>query len=96
LEQALLAATQRPIAPACISVPVPRPLWKDRPSWFLVADEDRMIPAETQRFMAERMKARVRTVPADHVPMITRASAVVDILMEAIREVASQKENSDV
>ena len=62
-----------------------------------------MIPAETQRFMAERMKARVRTVPADHVPMITRASAVVDILMEAVREAASQeaasqkqKENSDV
>ena len=45
------------------------------------------------------MKARVGTVPAGHVPMITRASAVVDILMEAIREVASQKsqkENSDV
>jgi pimeloyl-ACP methyl ester carboxylesterase len=96
LEQALLAATQRPIAPACITVPVRRPLWKDRPSWFLVADEDRMIPAETQRFMAERMKARVRTVPADHVPMITRASAVVDILMEAVREAASHKENSDV
>ena len=96
LEQALLAATQRPIAPACITVPVRHPLWKDRPSWFLVAEEDRMIPAETQRYMAERMKARVRTVPADHVPMITRASAVVDILMEAVREAASQKENSDV
>jgi Alpha/beta hydrolase family len=60
LEQALLAATRRPMAPACISVPVRRPLWKDQPSWFLVAEEDRMIPAETQRFMAERMKARVR------------------------------------
>jgi pimeloyl-ACP methyl ester carboxylesterase len=91
LEQALLAATQRPMAPACISVPVRRPLWKDQPSWFLVAEEDRMIPAGTQRFMAERMKARVRTVPADHVPMITKASAVVDIMLEAVREVESNR-----
>ena len=42
-EQALLAAVQRPISPACITVAVDRPLWKDRPSWFLVAEEDRMI-----------------------------------------------------
>jgi len=88
LEQALLAVTQRPLAAACIGVPVERPGWKDRPSRFLVAEEDRMIPAETQRFMAERMKARVHTVPSDHVPMITKASAVVEVLMEAVREAA--------
>jgi pimeloyl-ACP methyl ester carboxylesterase len=84
LEQALLAATQRPLAVACIGVPVPRPLWQDRPSWFFVAEEDRMIPAQTQRFMAERMKARVHTAAADHVPMITKAPAVVDVLLEAV------------
>jgi pimeloyl-ACP methyl ester carboxylesterase len=53
-----------------------------------VAEEDRMIPAATQRFMAERMKARVHAVACDHVPMITKASAVVDILMEAVRAAA--------
>jgi pimeloyl-ACP methyl ester carboxylesterase len=90
LEQALLAATQRPLAVACISVPVPRPLWQDRPSWFFVAEEDRMIPAQTQRFMAERMKARVHAAAADHVPMITKASTVVDVLLEAVRAVTPQ------
>lgn len=90
-KQALLAATQRPLATACIGVPVPRPAWKDRPSWFLVAGEDRMIPAETQRFMAERMKAHVRTLPADHVPMLTAPSAVVDIVLEAVREIESRR-----
>ena len=90
-EQALLAATQRPLAAACIGVPVPRPAWKDRPSWFLVAEEDRMIPAETQRFMAERMKAHVRTLPADHVPMLTAPSAVVDRPLEAVREIESRR-----
>src|SRR6516165_269628 len=54
-ELAVLAAVQRPISPACITVKVGRPLWKDRPAWFLVAEQDRMIAHETQRFMAERM-----------------------------------------
>ena len=96
LDQALLAATQRPLAAACLVDPVPRPAWKDRPSWFLATVEDRMIPVENQRFMAERMKARVRTAAADHVPMITKASAIVDILLEAVREIESsrKKENS--
>jgi pimeloyl-ACP methyl ester carboxylesterase len=91
-EQALLAATQRPLAAACLMDPVPRPAWRDRPSWFLVAEEDRMIPAENQLFMAERMKARVRMVPADHMPMVTAPSAVVDIVLEAAREVDSRRE----
>jgi len=86
LEQALLAATQRPLAAACIGVPVRRPAWKERPSRFLVTEEDRMIPAETQRFMAERMKARVHTTHADHVPMVTAPSVVVEVVLEAVRE----------
>ena len=44
-ELAVLAAVQRPISPACITVAVARPLWKDRPAWFLVAEQDRMIVA---------------------------------------------------
>jgi hypothetical protein len=45
--------------------------------------------AAPQRFMAERMKARVRTAPADHMPMLTAPSAVVDIVLEAVREIES-------
>ena len=90
LEQALLAATQRPLAVDCIGIPVPRPAWKERPSWFLVAEEDRMIPAQTQRFMAERMNAHVRTAPTDHMPMLTAPTAVVDIVLEAVRSAESQ------
>jgi pimeloyl-ACP methyl ester carboxylesterase len=93
-EQAQLAATQRPLAAVAITVPVGRPAWKDLPTWFLVAEEDRMIPAENQRFMAERMKANVRTVSADHVPMVTAPSAVVDVIMEAVREAESHRPGS--
>lgn len=86
-EQAQLAAIQRPIAWACISVPVGRPLWKDKPSYFLVAEQDRMIAKETQRFMAERMKAKQRSYPVDHIPSVTAPSVVVDIILEAVRDV---------
>ncbi len=70
---------------------MPRPAWKDRPSWFLVAEEDWMIPVQTQRFMAERMKARLRLRPADHMPMLTDSSAVVDIVTETVGEVAADR-----
>lgn len=82
-EQALLAAVQRPISSDCIGVTVQRPLWKDRPSWFLVAEEDRMIVRETQAFMAQRMNATVRSKPVDHAPMITAPDVVVDVIREA-------------
>ena len=89
-EQTILAAIQRPISPACITVAVNRPLWKDRPTWFLLAEEDRMIAGENQRFMAERMRARVRSHPVDHAPSVTAPSVVVDIIREAIAEVAQR------
>ncbi|HEX4178047.1 MAG TPA: alpha/beta fold hydrolase, partial [Rhizomicrobium sp.] len=83
-EQAVLAATQRPISPACITVPVPRPLWKDRPSWFLVAEQDRMIAGDNQRFMAERMKANIRAHDVDHAPIVTAPGIVLSVMLEAI------------
>ena len=84
-EHSMLAAVQRPIASACISVKVGRPLWKDRPSWFLVAEQDRMINPDTQRFMAERMKAKVRSHAVDHAPIVTAPGVVVEIIRDAMR-----------
>jgi pimeloyl-ACP methyl ester carboxylesterase len=85
-ELAVLAAVQRPISPACITVKMERPLWKDRPAWFLVAEQDRMIVEDNHRFMAARMKAKVRSHPVDHTPLVTAPSTVVDIIREAIGE----------
>jgi pimeloyl-ACP methyl ester carboxylesterase len=86
-EQTLLRAVQRPISVSCITVPVGRPLWKDRPSWYLVAEEDRMIPAENQRFMAERMGATVRAHSVDHTPLVTAPDVVADLLLEVVDKV---------
>ncbi|MEU8695724.1 alpha/beta hydrolase [Streptomyces sp. NPDC048665] len=93
-EQALLAAAQRPIALSNITTEVQRPLWKDRPSWFLVAEEDRMIAPETQRFMAERMSARQVSKPVDHAPMVTAPDVVADIILDAARSASTTGEPS--
>jgi pimeloyl-ACP methyl ester carboxylesterase len=89
-ELAVLAAVQRPISPACITVAVPRPLWKDCPVWFLLAEQDRMIVEGNQRFMAERMQARVRSHAVDHTPIVTAPPVVLDVLREAIAAVRAE------
>ena len=89
-ELAVLASVQRPISPACLTVGMERPLWRDRPSWFLVAEQDRMIVQENQRFMAERMKARVHSHAVDHAPLVTAPSYVLDVIREAIGHTANQ------
>lgn len=86
-DHAVLAAVQRPISVNCITVPAGPPLWKDIPSWFLIAGKDRMIVPETQRFMAERMKANIRTIAVDHTPSVTAPKAVADIIRDAVHAV---------
>jgi pimeloyl-ACP methyl ester carboxylesterase len=83
--KSVLLATQRPINVKCIQEKAPRPLWKDKSSWFLVAENDRMIPVKTQHFQAGRMGATVRVHAVDHSPMLTSPNVVVDVLLEAIR-----------
>jgi pimeloyl-ACP methyl ester carboxylesterase len=83
-ELSVLASVQRPISPSCITVAVPRPLWRDLPTWFLVAEQDRMIIEDTQRFMATRMGARVRSHAVDHTPIVTAPDIVSEVLDEAI------------
>ena len=85
----MLRAVQRPISPDCITVPVPRPLWKERPAWFLVAEQDRMIAGDNQRFMAERMKAQIRSHAVDHAPLVTAPGVVLSVLLEAITAAVS-------
>jgi len=80
---ALSKAVQRPISVKSIQEPAPDPAWKSKPTWYLLAEEDRMINPKTQRFMAERMKATVRPFPVDHTPLLTAPERVVDVILEA-------------
>jgi len=88
-ESKIAAALQRPIGVHCIQEPAPVPLWKSKPSWFLIAEEDRMINPKTQHFMADRMGAKIHTYPVDHSPMISAPEVVINVITEAAQETLS-------
>ena len=82
---ALSKAVQRPISVKSIQEPAPAPAWKLKPTWYLLAEQDRMINPKTQRFMAERMKATVKAFAVDHTPLLTAPEKVADVILEAAR-----------
>ena len=82
---ALSKAVQRPISVKSIQEPAPAPAWKSKPTWYLLAEEDRMINPKTQRFMADRMGAKVLLHHVDHTPMYTEPNLVIDVMLEAAR-----------
>jgi len=91
---ALCKAVQRPIALKCIQEPAPKPAWKSKPTWFLIAEEDRMINPKTQHFMANRMKARTHTFAVDHTPLLTAPGKVMEIIIAAAHETLSPQPGS--
>jgi pimeloyl-ACP methyl ester carboxylesterase len=89
-EAARLAATQRPVTLEALQAPSgDRPLWKQIPSWFLVAAQDRNIPGELQHFMAHRAAAR-RTVEipsASHAAGVSHPDATARLILESLSAV---------
>jgi pimeloyl-ACP methyl ester carboxylesterase len=86
----LMAATQKPIAIRCVEEPMSRPAWRDKPSWCLVAERDRMIAPETQRFMAHRAGSHILAMELDHTPLASAPDQVLAIITEAVDAVAQE------
>jgi pimeloyl-ACP methyl ester carboxylesterase len=82
-QTAIMTAAQRPIAFKCLGEAIQTPSWKTKPSWYLVAEEDRMFSPKTQHFVADRMGAQVRAYQVDHVPQVAEPNLVVNFIMEA-------------
>jgi pimeloyl-ACP methyl ester carboxylesterase len=87
-DNALFNAAQRPIHVACIQEKAPKPLWKTVPSWYLLAEQDRMINPKTQEFMATRMKATILRLNVDHTPIATAPDTVVGLFQTAMAKVS--------
>jgi pimeloyl-ACP methyl ester carboxylesterase len=84
-ETARMAVTQRPATLEALEEPSgDSPLWKELPSWFLIAKEDRNIPADLQRYMADRAGARRAVeIAASHAAAVSQAEATADLVLEA-------------
>jgi pimeloyl-ACP methyl ester carboxylesterase len=88
-EAKIAAAVQRPLGVKCIQEPAPAPTWKVKPAWYLIAEEDRMISPQNQRFMADRMHAKIHSHPVDHTPMYSDPQVVIDVILEAAHQTLS-------
>jgi pimeloyl-ACP methyl ester carboxylesterase len=82
-EAALMDANQHPIALKCLGEPMTAVAWKQKPSWFLIAEKDRMISPKSQRFMAQRIRARIHSLDVDHTPLVSAPEVVVRVIAEA-------------
>jgi pimeloyl-ACP methyl ester carboxylesterase len=81
-----MEATQRPATLEAVNGETgDRPLWREVPSWFVIAEEDRNIPAALQRFMAERADARgtIELSGASHTCGVSRPDETADMIREA-------------
>jgi pimeloyl-ACP methyl ester carboxylesterase len=82
-QAAFLADSQVPWGVDALGGSVTDPAWRARPSWYLVATDDRMIPPPAQRAMAERAGATVTEVPGSHAIYVSRPDAVASIIAQA-------------
>jgi pimeloyl-ACP methyl ester carboxylesterase len=82
-ESALMEINQHPIALKCLGEPMTSAAWKQKPSWFLLAEKDRMISPDTQRLMAERIRATIHSLGVDHTPLASAPQSVAQIIFEA-------------
>ena len=88
-QASFMAASQVPWGVNALSGEVSTPAWKTKPSWYLVATDDKMIPPTAQRAMAARAGARVTEVPGSHAVYVSRPQAVADLIAKAAASVAN-------
>jgi pimeloyl-ACP methyl ester carboxylesterase len=84
---AFMADAQVPWGLGALAGAVTEPAWRSKPSWYLVATEDRMIPPEAQRAMAARAGATVADVAASHAVYVSQPGAVAELIVKAASEV---------
>jgi pimeloyl-ACP methyl ester carboxylesterase len=78
-----MANSQVPWGLESLSETITEPAWKTKPSWYLLTTEDRMIPPATQRFMAERAKAKIAEVASSHAVYVSKPDVVARFIEQA-------------
>ena len=88
-EAAFMADSQVPLGVDAVSGTISDPAWRSKPSWYLIVTDDRMIPPQQQRTMAERVGATTADVPGNHAIYISQPSAVAGLINQAAASLAS-------
>ena len=83
-----MADSQVPWGLEALNGAVTVPAWKSKPSWYLVATEDRMIPPDAQRAMSKRAGATMVETAGSHAVYVSQPAAVAAIIADAAKAVA--------
>src|SRR6202051_2177251 len=86
-EQKLVWATHYAPAADLFSRNAPGTAWRSKPSWYIVANHDRTVHPDLERFSAKRMGATTYAVDSSHVPMLSHPSMVIDVIRAAAKAV---------
>jgi pimeloyl-ACP methyl ester carboxylesterase len=89
-QTAVMTATQGPIKASAFDDKTTVAAWKTKPSWYLLATEDRMIHPDVQRSAAKRIGATLSELRTSHVPQQSQPDAVAEVILEAVRSVGEQ------
>jgi pimeloyl-ACP methyl ester carboxylesterase len=84
-EAAFMADSQVPWGVEALGGTITEPAWRAKPSWYMVATEDRMIPPDAQRAMSKRAGSTVAEVKGSHAVYVSQPQAVASLIEEAAR-----------
>src|SRR6185437_10443924 len=87
----VLSAAQVPIAAKAFSETVSEGGWKEKPSWYVLTTRDRAVSPEVQKFMADRMGAKIVPIASSHLAPVSHAGAIADVIDRAARRLSRQQ-----
>lgn len=87
----VLATAQVPIAASAFNETVSQVAWKEKPSWYVLTTRDRAVSPEVEKFMADRMGAKIVPMASSHLAPVSHAGAVADVIDRAARELSRQQ-----
>jgi pimeloyl-ACP methyl ester carboxylesterase len=82
-----MANSQVPWGVEALNGTVSDPAWRNKPSWYLIATEDKMIPPSAQQFMSKRAGSTVVEVKGSHAVYVSKPEAVASLIEKAARGV---------
>ena len=89
-EAELLYCTQGPYAAAANNEVISHAAWRDKPSWFIMGEQDHMLTIDLEQNAAKRIKAKTMVLQSSHVPMISRPGEVANFIENAAEELRSE------
>ncbi len=86
-EQNVVHAVQQPASPKVFAGVAANAAWKTKPSWYVVAAEDKVINPDLEKWMAKRAGSKITILDASHVAMVSKPKEVLAVILEAAKSV---------